>query len=141
MYQPSETELKSVEAWFAAYDRLAEEGAVEQLADLAVFPMNLVTDAPGGYAAARQWTREEYVAAMDETMGGGTAGLNLRSRRTPRFLSANLVIVETEATMTIEGEQQTTHYADLLLRTEEGWAFQSMIQAGWGAEWPAATRG
>lgn len=141
MYQPSDEELKSIEAWFAQYDALADRGAIEEMADLAVFPMNLATDVPGGYATVRQWTRGEYVEAMQEAMGGGTAGLGLESKRTPRFLSENLVVVETEATMTIEGQRQSMRYADLLVRTEEGWAFQTMVQGGWGYGWPAVKRG
>ncbi len=141
MYQPSAEELKSVEDWFAEYDALAERGELDKLADLAVFPMNVATDVPGGHAAVRQWTREEYLETMKEAMGGGTAGLDLRSRRTPRFLTPNLVVVETRATMTVEGQEQEMHYADLLVRTEDGWAFQTMIQGGWGYDWPAARRG
>jgi hypothetical protein len=141
VYQPTDEERKSVEEWFAEYDALAEQGAIERLADLAVFPMNVATDVPDGYAAVRRWTRAEYVEAMKESMGGGTAGLELRSKRTPRFLSRNLVVVETEATMTAEGRTQAMHYADLLVRTEDGWAFQAMVQGGWGYGWPAARRG
>ncbi|MEV0381537.1 nuclear transport factor 2 family protein [Nonomuraea sp. NPDC050643] len=141
MYEPTNEELKSVEEWFAEYDALAEQGAIEKLADLAVFPMNLATDVPDGHATVRQWTRAEYVEAMKEAMGGGTAGLDLRSKRTPHFVSRNLVVVETEATMTVEGGQESMHYADLLVRTEDGWAFQTMVQGGWGYGWPAAKRG
>ncbi|TMR98819.1 nuclear transport factor 2 family protein [Nonomuraea basaltis] len=141
MYQPGNEELKSVEEWFTEYDTLAEQGAIERLADLAVFPMNLATDVPEGYATVRQWTRPEYIEAMKDAMGSGTAGLELESKRTPHFLSPNLVVVETEATMTIEGRRQSMHYADLLVRTEDGWAFQTMIQAGWGHGWPSAKRG
>ncbi|GAA1718145.1 nuclear transport factor 2 family protein [Nonomuraea bangladeshensis] len=141
MYQPSAKELKSIEEWFAEYDALAEQGELDKLADLGVFPMNVATDVPGGHAAVRQWTREEYLETMKEAMGGGTAGLDLRSRRTPHFLSPNLVVVETRATMTVEGQEQEMHYADLLVRTEDGWAFQTMIQGGWGYGWPAARRG
>ncbi|GAA3166253.1 nuclear transport factor 2 family protein [Nonomuraea salmonea] len=141
MYQPITEELKSIEAWFATYDALAEQGAIEQLADLAVFPMNVVTDVPDGHAAVRQWTRAEYIEAMRQSMGGGTAGLDLRSTRTPRFLSPNLVVVETEATMTIDGQEHQMHYADLLVRTEDGWAFQTMVQGGWGHGWDPAKRG
>ncbi|AQZ67125.1 unnamed protein product [[Actinomadura] parvosata subsp. kistnae] len=140
-YQPSDEDLKSVEAWFAEYDALAEQGAIEQLADLAVFPMNLATDVPGGRAAVRQWTREEYVEAMRQAMGGGTAGLDLRSVRTPHFVSENLVVVETEATMTVDGRTESMSYVDLLVRTEDGWAFQTMVQGGWGHGWPVAKRG
>ncbi|GAA3136775.1 nuclear transport factor 2 family protein [Streptosporangium carneum] len=141
MYQPSAEELKSIEEWFADYDTLAEQGAIEQLADLAVFPMNVATDVPDGHASVRQWTRAEYVEAMKEAMGGGTAGLDLRSTRTPRLLTPNLAVVETEATMTIEGQEHRMHYADLLVRTENGWAFQTMVQGGWGHGWPPAKRG
>ncbi|MDI2131306.1 nuclear transport factor 2 family protein [Yinghuangia seranimata] len=141
MYQPTAEELQAVEAWFVAYDAVAERGAIEELADLAVFPMNVATDVPGGHAAVRQWTREEYIEAMREAIGGGTAGLDLASTRTPRFVSANLVVVETEATMTFEGQRQSMHYVDLLVRTEGGWAFQTMVQGGWGHGWPTAKRG
>ncbi|MEU2389476.1 nuclear transport factor 2 family protein [Streptomyces sp. NPDC007369] len=140
-YQPTPEELESMETWFAEYDALAERGALEELADRAVFPMNLATDVPGGYAAVRQWTRAEYIEAMQHAIGTGTAGLDLESTRTPRFVSENLVVVETEATMTIEGRRQHMHYADLLVRTEDGWAFQTMVQGGWGHGWPAARRG
>ncbi|GAA3398811.1 nuclear transport factor 2 family protein [Streptomyces roseoviridis] len=141
MYQPTAEELRSVHAWFADYDALAERGAIEDLADLAVFPMNLATDVPGGRAAVRQWTREEYVEAMRQAIGAGTASLGLTSTRTPRFISENLVVVETEASLTYEGREQRMHYADLLVRTGEGWAFQTMVQGGWGHGWPPATRG
>ncbi|MEV5893868.1 nuclear transport factor 2 family protein [Nonomuraea fuscirosea] len=141
VYQPSDDDRASVEGWFAQYDALAGQGAIEQLADLAVFPMNVVTDVPGGHAAVKQWSRREYVEAMKEAMGGGTAGLGLTSVRTPRFLSPNLVVVETDATMTIDGREEHMRYADLLVRTEEGWAFQTMIQGGWGHGWTPARRG
>ncbi|MBG0816098.1 nuclear transport factor 2 family protein [Planomonospora sp. ID82291] len=142
MYTPSADDLAGVEAWFAAYDALAERGAVGEIADLAVFPLNLATDVPGGTAAVRQWSREEFIAVMTEVMGDGTAGLAMESVRTPRFLTANLVLVETEATMTTEsGDQRSTRYADLLVRTADGWAFQTMVQGGWGHGWPPCTRG
>ncbi|MEU8136467.1 nuclear transport factor 2 family protein [Streptodolium elevatio] len=141
MYQPTAEETQAIEAWFAEFDALAERGSIEGLADLAVFPMNLATDVPGGHAAVRQWTREEYIETMREAIGGGTAGLDLKSTRTPRFLSANLVVVETEATMTVDGQPQSMHYVDLLVRTEDGWAFQTMVQGGWGHGWPTAKRG
>ncbi|GLW99132.1 nuclear transport factor 2 family protein [Microtetraspora sp. NBRC 16547] len=141
MYQPSDEELKSIEDWFVQYDALADQGEIEKLADLAVFPMNLATDVPGAFAAVRQWTREEYIEAMKEAMSGGTAGLELESTRTPHFISQNLVLVKTTATMTIEGRRESMHYADLLVRTEDGWAFQTMVQGGWGHGWPPAKRG
>ncbi|WP_082860369.1 hypothetical protein [Alloactinosynnema sp. L-07] len=141
MYEPTESELASLRDWFTTYDALAAKGAVEEMADLAVFPMNLATDVSGGHAAVTQWNREQYVAAMAEVMGGGTAELEMTSERTPHFLTENLAVVVSEATMTVGGEVQRMTYADLMVRTADGWAFQSMIQGGWGADWPQAKRG
>ncbi|GAA3140047.1 hypothetical protein GCM10010466_33910 [Planomonospora alba] len=140
-FTPSAEDLASIDAWFAEYDALAARGAVQEIADLAVFPLNLATDVPGGFGAVRQWDREEFVRVMTEVMGGGTAGMEMTSVRTPRFLTPNLVLVETEATVTVEGSTQSMRYADLLVRTAEGWAFQTMVQGGWGHGWPPATRG
>nr|BFE85162.1 hypothetical protein GCM10020093_077630 [Planobispora longispora] len=140
-FTPSAEDLAGVDAWFAEYDALAARGAVEEIADLAVFPLNLATDVPGGFGAVAQWDRAEFVRVMTEVMGGGTAGMEMKSVRTPRFLTPNLVLVETEATVTAEGRRQSMRYADLLVRTEGGWAFQTMVQGGWGHGWPPATRG
>ncbi|WP_436500819.1 nuclear transport factor 2 family protein [Actinokineospora sp. HUAS TT18] len=141
MYDPTESELASLNDWFTTYDALAAKGAVEEMADLAVFPMNLATDVDGGHAAVTQWSREQYVAAMTEVLGGGTGDMAMKSERTPHFLTANLAVVVTEATMTMGEETHRMTYADLLVRTADGWAFQSMIQGGWGADWPPAKRG
>ncbi|MBC6447739.1 nuclear transport factor 2 family protein [Actinokineospora xionganensis] len=138
MYQPTDEAVESVRQWFVDYDALAERGAVEEMADLAVFPLNLATDVPGGHAAVAQWTREEFVRTMSEVVGGGAA---MESTRTPRFLSENLVVVVTEAAVTVEGERQELTYADVLVRTPNGWAFQTMIQGGWGHGWDPARRG
>lgn len=140
-FTPNSEDLASIEAWFAEYDTLAARGAIQEIADLAVFPLNLATDVPDGVGAVRQWDREEFVRVMTEVMGGGTADLAMESVRTPRFLTANLVLVETEATVTTGEHRQSTRYADLLVRTTDGWAFQTMVQGGWGHGWPPATRG
>ncbi|SDH78971.1 hypothetical protein SAMN05192558_10559 [Actinokineospora alba] len=138
MYQPTDEALESVRQWFVDYDALAERGAVEEMADLAVFPLNLATDVPGGHAAVAQWSREEYVRTMTEVVGDGAA---MESVRTPHFLSENLVVVITEAAVTVEGERQELTYADVLVRTTQGWAFQTMVQGGWGHGWAPASRG
>lgn len=65
----------------------------------------------------------------------------MESVRTPHFLSENLVVVITEAAVTVDGERQEMTYADVLVRTAEGWAFQTMAQGGWGHGWVPARRG
>ncbi|WP_143590147.1 nuclear transport factor 2 family protein [Thermoactinospora rubra] len=132
-YTPTTEDLQSIEQWFAEYDALAAKGEVDRLADMAIFPMNLATDVPGGYGAVRQWTREEYLETMRQAMGEGAAGL--KPKRTPHFLSPNLVVVETV------DEEHGMHYADLLVRTADGWGFQTMVQGGWGHGWPPAKLG
>ncbi|MDQ3577978.1 MAG: nuclear transport factor 2 family protein [Actinomycetota bacterium] len=130
-----------IDAWFARYDALAERGAIEEMADLAVFPLNLATDTPEGHAAVATWDRAEFVATMGAVIGEGTAAARPVSVRTPHFLTDNLVVVITESTVTVDGERQSTRYADLLVRTADGWAFQTMVQGGWGQGWRAARRG
>ncbi|UVS78948.1 nuclear transport factor 2 family protein [Actinokineospora sp. UTMC 2448] len=121
-------------AWFAEYDARAARGDVEGLADLAIFPLNVVTDIPGGTAAARTWDRAEFIAVMKEVVGEGA---ELRSVRTPHLLGDNLAVVFTDATY---GDVRM-RYADILVRTPDGWAFQTMVQPGHGTGWERSERG
>ena len=47
------------------------------------------------------------------------------------FLSASLVFVITDGTMTYGGQTQPIRYGDLLLKINGSWQFQSMVQGGW----------
>ncbi|MGH3788640.1 MAG: nuclear transport factor 2 family protein [Pseudonocardiaceae bacterium] len=131
-FSPSAEDTASVTAWFARYDRLVADGDVEAMADMAVFPLNVVSDSPGGDGAAVQWSREQFVHMMSEVLAG-SGDVKLDSQRTPYFLTGSLVLVITDATMTATGApQQALRYADLLIRRDGGWAFQTMVQGGWG---------
>lgn len=132
-FSPSAEDTASVMAWFARYDGLAADGDVEAMADMAVFPLNVVSDSHGGDGAAAQWSREQFVRTMSEVLAGGSRNVRLESRRTPHFLTGSLVLVITDATMTATGTPpQALRYADLLIRRDGGWAFQTMVQGGWG---------
>ena len=120
--------------WFAEYDARAARGDIAGLADLAVFPLNVVTDIPGGTATARTWDRAEFIAVMTEVVGGGA---ELKSTRTPHLLGDNLAVVFTDA----EFGDLRMRYADILVRTPDGWAFQTMVQLGHGAGWEPSRRG
>ncbi|GAA4435547.1 nuclear transport factor 2 family protein [Actinokineospora soli] len=124
--------------WFAEYDARAARGDIAGLADLAVFPLNVVTDIPGGAAAARTWDREEFIEVMTEVVGEGA---ELRSTRTPHLLGDNLAVVFTDASVTVDGHDHQMRYADILIRTTDGWAFQTMVQPGHGTGWEPARRG
>ncbi|MGW5055346.1 nuclear transport factor 2 family protein [Actinokineospora sp. NPDC004072] len=123
-----------IHAWFAEYDARAARGDIEGMADLAAFPLNVVTDIPGGTAAAQIWDRAEFIRVMGEVVGEGA---ELTSERTPHLIGDNLAVVFTDAAY---GEHRM-RYADVLVRTPDGWAFQTMVQPGYGAGWTPARRG
>lgn len=133
-YTPTRDELASVEAWFASYDAHSAKRDIERMADLAVFPLNLVSDNEAGDGASAQWDREQFIATMTHVMGeGGDGDLTFDSVRTPVFLTSAMAVVFTDSTMTTAtGETRQLRYADVLIRRNGEWAFQTMIQGGWG---------
>ncbi|WP_055701687.1 hypothetical protein [Streptomyces silaceus] len=131
-YVPTDEDRASLDAWFAAYDALSAKRDVERMADLAVFPLNLVSDDSAGDGRAAQWDREQYVGTMTHVMGDGSEDISFESTRTPVFLSSAMAVVFTDSVMTANGETQRLRYADILIRRGGSWAFQTMIQGGWG---------
>jgi len=129
-YQPTDEDRASVLAWFEQYDALARARDFEAMADVAVFPLNEVTDDGNGNASATQLDRAAYVAQMAEVMGGGE--YSMESTRTPHFLSDALVFVVTDAVLTAGDHSQQLRYGDLLVKVDGSWKFQTMAQGGWG---------
>jgi hypothetical protein len=113
--------MDEVLEWFERWDALAMAGDVEQMADMALFPVNAVTD-----GQATSWDRERFLHDMAEQVGGG-GDLKMESVRTPHFINDNLVFVITEGT--INGTP--VRYGDLLVRVDGAWKFQTMVQGGW----------
>lgn len=131
-YQPTDEELASVQRWFAEYDATAGRRDIERMADLAVFPLNLVSDDDAGQGASAQWDRERFVETMGRVMGDGAEDIAFESTRTPVFLGPAIAVVFTDSVMTVQGHTQRLRYADILIRRDGSWAFQTMIQGGWG---------
>ncbi|MFF8956224.1 nuclear transport factor 2 family protein [Streptomyces sp. NPDC014894] len=129
---PTAEELAEIDAWFAAFDSYSGRREIERMADVAVFPLNLVSDDAEGNGASAQWDREQYIATMTQVMGGGDEDIAFESTRTPVFLSSAMVIVFSDSVMTAGGRSQRMHYADVLIKRDGAWAFQTMIQGGWG---------
>ena len=125
-FDPSPTEVDDVLAWFTRYDALAVAKEVDAMADQAMFPLNEVTD---GYAA--QCDRDTFIAHMTEQLGD-VGDVSMESVRTPHFINENLVFVITDATITAGEHSQQVRYGDLLVKTDRGWKFQTMVQGGWG---------
>ncbi|GGS25265.1 hypothetical protein GCM10010269_74950 [Streptomyces humidus] len=132
-YIPSAEDRASLDAWFTAYDSASARRDIERMADMAVFPLNLVSDDSQGDGRTAQWTREQFVATMSQVMSeGGDETISFDSTRTPVFLSPSVAVVFTDSTMTAGGEKRRLRYADILVRRGGTWAFQTMIQSGWG---------
>ncbi|ADD41334.1 hypothetical protein [Stackebrandtia nassauensis] len=130
-YTPTDAELAEVRDWFQRYDTHGAKGEVEHMADMADFPINLVTDGSDGNAWTGSWNREEFLAATAQQVGDGSGDLTFESTRVPYFLTGSLVIVFTDSTMTAAGQTHRLRYADILTRKDGTWRFQTMIQGGW----------
>jgi hypothetical protein len=131
-YTPTAEDRASLDAWFAEYDAASGRRDVRHMADMAVFPLNLVSDDTAGDGRSAQWDRDRFVATMTHVMGEGDQDITFESTRTPVFLSPSMAVVFTDSTMTADGRSQRLRYADILLKRDGRWAFQTMIQPGWG---------
>lgn len=132
-YEATEDQRQEITDWFANYDALAAAGDVDAMAEQALFPLNEVTDNPQGFGVVSATDRERFVAQMREA-GIGAGGLEMRSVRTPLFLSPALVFVITDAEFGSGDEATSMRYGDLLVRTPDGWRFQTMVAGGWSEE-------
>jgi hypothetical protein len=131
-YTPTAADHAGVQAWFAEYDAAAARRDVERMADLAVFPLNLVSDDAAGEGASAQWDRKQFIDTMTHVMGEGSDDITFESVRTPVFLSSAMAVVFTDSTMTADGATQQLRYADILIKRDGQWAFHPMVQGGWG---------
>ncbi|MDB1089212.1 nuclear transport factor 2 family protein [Streptomyces sp. ACA25] len=136
-FTPTPQARELLDDWFARFDEYSGKGDFARMADLAVFPLNVITDDGAGNGFTAQWDRERYLRTMAKVMDGAPEGVELRfdSRRSPHFLSEDLVVVVTDATMTMGEHVQEMRYADILVKREGDWAFQTMAQSGWASLW------
>ncbi|MFI9012259.1 nuclear transport factor 2 family protein [Actinosynnema sp. NPDC053489] len=123
-FTPTDEDVAGVLAWFERWDALAVAKDVEAMADLALFPVNAVTD-----GAVQSWDRARFLEDMAANLGDGD--VRMESVRTPVFVNANLVFVITDATITVGESSQVVRYGDLLVKTDGRWLFQTMVQGGW----------
>ncbi|QQQ78451.1 nuclear transport factor 2 family protein [Saccharothrix sp. 6-C] len=123
-FVPTDEDVAGVLAWFEKWDALAEAKDVEAMADMALFPVNAVTD-----GSAQSWDRARFLADMGATLGDGD--VRMESVRTPVFVNADLVFVITDATITAGEFSQVVRYGDLLVKADGTWRFQTMVQGGW----------
>lgn len=132
-YEADARQKQEIADWFAEYDALVAAGDVEAMADRALFPLNEVTDDADGHGVVSATDRDRFVAQM-RAVGIGSEEVEMRSVRTPFFLSPALVFVLTDAEFGSGDETTTMRYGDLLVRTAAGWRFQTMVAGGWSGE-------
>lgn len=132
-YEADAQQEQEIADWFTEYDALVAAGDIEAMADRALFPLNEVTDDEHGHGIASATDRDRFVAQMRDA-GIGAGEIEMRSVRTPFFLSPALVFVVTDATFGSGDETTTMRYGDLLVRTADGWRFQTMVAGGWSGE-------
>ena len=128
----SEEQKQSIESWFAEYDELSMRGDVEGMADRAMFPVHVVTDGSDGNGYAENWTRAQFIQTMTEAMKDTPQDMEMKTVRTPFFLSPDLAVVITDAEITLGAQKQAMRYADILVKMDGTWKFQTMAQSGWG---------
>ena len=75
---------------------------------------------------------QQFVRTMTQVMGDGSEDISFESVRTPVFLGPAMAVVFTDSTMTADGTTQQLRYADVLIKRDGQWAFQTMLQSGWG---------
>lgn len=123
---------QSVDAWFTEYDELSKNGDVEGMANMAMFPIHVITDDSNGNGYTENWTRDQFVQNMTVAMKDMPSDMEMKAIRTPFFLTKDIVVVITDATVTMGTQENLLHYADILVKIDGEWKFQTMAQGGWG---------
>jgi hypothetical protein len=131
-FTPSEQDTQSLLDWFARYDAHVQRNETEAMADMALFPIIVMTNDSAGDCVTQEWDRETFVQAMAMNTADADQEMELKNEREPVFLNSDLAIVVTNSTVTIDGEQQHMRYVDIMAKKDGQWRFKSMIQAGWG---------
>lgn len=131
-FDATAAQRKEVEAWFAKYDELSLKNDIEAMATQARFPLYAVTHDSKGQAHTEIWKKEDFMQIMKEATAGTPKDLEMRTERTPYFLSDDLIVVTTRATVKSAGKTNVLKYADVLVKDGGVWKFQTMVQAGWG---------
>lgn len=132
-FTPTEKDVQHLLEWFDEYQKHVLKNDLDAMADMAIFPLIVITDDSEGNAVSQEWDRQAFKQALDlEAQGVDPATITITNKRTPFFLNENLAIVITDAVTTVAGESQPSRYADIMFKKDGEWKYKSMIQSGWG---------
>lgn len=130
---PSEQDLKELSEWFAKYESHVLKNELDNMADMAVFPLVVITDDPKGNCVSQAWDTTTFKQAMDlNAQGVDLSTVKIENERNPIFLSQNLAVVITDTVTTIAGKPEQSRYADIMVKADGQWKYKSMIQSNWG---------
>lgn len=128
LFHPTDKQKQDIAQWFEVFDSLSKNHRYADMADQAVFPMFVITDDSQGNGVAKVWSREVYIAQMQLAMADAAGELQYETQRTPMMITDHLAVV---FTVWRTGEM-TLKYVDFLMKHQDQWKFQTMIQGGWG---------
>ena len=132
-FAPTTHDTETLLAWFDRYDGHVRRNDLEAMADMALFPLVVMTNDSAGECVTQEWDRNTFVQAMDMgAVGSDPASVQFDNHRTPVFLNRDLAVVVTDSTVTTDGQARHMRYVDVMAKTGGDWRFKSMIQAGWG---------
>lgn len=131
-FEASEVQKKEIQDWFTKYDALTLKNDIEGMAAMAIFPLHVITHDSKGNGHTEAWKKEDFMQIMKESMANTPKNTSMTAQRIPYFLSFDLVVVITKAGFSANGQINTVKYADVLVREDGKWKFQTMAQAGWG---------
>ncbi|MBZ2188873.1 hypothetical protein K8B33_07180 [Alcanivorax sp. JB21] len=132
MFEPTSESKKEIDDWFVAYDELTRYFKFEEMADRGLFPMYVITDDSTGNGVTRTWSREDFITSMKSAMENTPDDIQYNTVRKPYMINANVAIVLTEWRPNKDSDEGALKYADVLLKKDGEWRFQTMIQGGWG---------
>jgi hypothetical protein len=132
-FTPTENDVQHLLSWFEEYQKNVLKNDLDSMAEMAIFPLIVMTDDSEGNAITQEWDRQAFKQALDlEAQGVDPATIAITNKRTPFFLNENVAIVITDAITTVAGESQPSRYADIMFKKDGEWKYKSMIQSGWG---------
>ncbi|GAA3385672.1 DUF4440 domain-containing protein [Cryptosporangium minutisporangium] len=132
-FVPTDQETDALLAWFDRYDAHVRRNDVQAMADMALFPLVVMTNDSAGECVVREWDRSTFVQTMDMSADGSDpSSITIDNRRQPVFLNADIAVVITNSVVTAGGESHHMRYVDVMAKKAGEWRFTSMVQAGWG---------
>ncbi|WP_229074419.1 DUF4440 domain-containing protein [Actinoplanes sp. DH11] len=132
-FTPTAQDTAGLLAWFDRYDEHVRRNDIQAMADMARFPLTVMTSDSAGEYVTQQWDRATFVQTMDLSAGGADpTAVRIDNQRQPVFLNADIAVVISDSTVTTGESTQHMRYVDVMAKTGGEWRFTSMIQAGWG---------